>query len=253
MVLDKSLVRDSSFDSRAEELDATFQLAVPTHLVMEWVVPRHEDSPAEDRIVTLAEKLRLTPGAVACPIPSFLLQAEMSGDRRHASAHCSPDLLERIRSGDRSWIGPESLLRWRSQVGEGVQGLMEMTRLIPKMVAVSNQGDVTEPLLSQVAEDRVMISSRIYDEIWRPQFGASAPGVAGPATASRIQVLFMGALSWFGKYGLTPDRANPGRVFNEVVDLDIRTLGIILGGLGSLDRGSQSMFKQLNPSGILVT
>lgn len=252
LVLDKSLVRDNAFDAMAPTLDARYQLVFPSHLLLEWVSVKGGREPSEGAMSELEAKLKLTPCAVACPIPSRLAQAELKGDHLSLTDSCETSLTERIRSGDSTWVTAERIQAWRELVQEGVDWLNDISVLVPRMLPETKQGDVDTDLLAQVAASGPEIAKTIWSDVWRPALGPEAPPLPGPLTAIRLQIFFLGAVTWFGKYGVLPHKANPSKNFNEVVDLDIRTLAVAFGGMGSLDGPSQTIFRLLCPKGELV-
>jgi hypothetical protein len=251
LVLDKSLLHDKGFESHATSLNAQYQFVIPTHVVMEWVTRKDGQEPAAGSMVSLREKLSMLPGTLACPIPAALRRNEVPAPA-DLLTRCDGELIQQILSGDTAWITTGRIETWRSQVLEGVEQLTAMALVVPKMTPAKKQGEVTDKLLADLAAKKSQIASDIYSGIWRPKLGPKAPETPDVVTAATIQVFFFGAVMWFGRYGLWPSVANPSKVFNEVVDLDIRSLAVAFRGFGCLDQDSQKVFDLLVDDGLLV-
>lgn len=264
VVLDKSFLRAAS-NRQLLGLFSQFEVVVPQSLIFEILTA----SSAEDRVFC-AERLRFSGQEFRIvETTGTLLRFEIEHHKP-----CSP-VLELVRSpkaelGARMAESPLTLRPgedagiqvWREDLGESVEAFLAESETIPRIFTdLANAKESTRKATATAMRAQVAADSSHVLKLYSGMTNPTYPPVDGLnedwAFFRRLQVHFLAALDQFGSHG--PGLAQKIRteksrhaLENEVIDLDYRLIGVMVGGFATCDKDSAAAFQLLKPHGVLV-
>jgi hypothetical protein len=151
---------------------------------------------------------------------------------------------------------------WRADVAAAVEGFLAESETIPKLFPALESSKEHERRAEALSlQQRLVDDPQPIFELHRamnnPRFPAADLINENWAFFRRLQVHFFATLDEYGKQGkdvASKPRSQKSKkeLENEVVDFDYRILGLLVGGLATLDSTCARTFRALAPTGLLL-
>jgi hypothetical protein len=155
-----------------------------------------------------------------------------------------------------------SIQNWRADIAASVEGFLAESETIPRLFpAIQNSKEHERKAAALSIQQQLVDDPEPIRELHRAMSSSSFP----PATKidrnwaffRRLQVHLFATLAEYGRQGqdvATKPRSQKSKkeLENEVVDFEYRILGLLVGGLATLDSTCASTFRALAPAGLLL-
>jgi hypothetical protein len=149
-----------------------------------------------------------------------------------------------------------ALQRWEADISEYIPDHEDMFSSVSHVFPLlqdhkpgTNRAAIRS-LQADVARNKMLVRD-FYDRLKRSDWPPGRLLTRDWALYVWVAVNLLAAIDYISKYGVGVNETSPGKLFNEIVDLEYTIVAVLARGLASREKSMQRRFALLCPHGIL--